>query len=87
MPRNHKPVDPSKVVKIECHDLPMHREVGEGDYELRWADKPKEVMYHDIMSLARELKKIMPSRVEDILDRLQNFKIAYLNLATGEITS
>lgn len=84
---NHRQVDPSKVVKIECHDLPRHREVGEGDYELRWAHKPKEVMYHDIMSLARELQKIMPERAEDILDRLQNFKVAYLNLATGEITS
>jgi hypothetical protein len=85
---NPRPVkDPSKVVKIECLDLPERREKHEGYYRLRWAHKPKDIEFHDIISLGMALKSIMPDRAEDILDRLQNFRIAYLNLATGEISS
>ena len=87
MPINPRPVDPSKIVKIEALELPQHYEAGEGEYELRWANKPKEVERHDLFSLTRALKKIMPSRVDDILSRLQNFRLAYLNLETGEITT
>jgi len=79
--------DPSKVLMIECHELPQHREKGEGDYELRWGHKPDEVYYHDVLSLERELCKITPKIAQDILDRLQNFRIAYVDLATGEISS
>jgi hypothetical protein len=65
----------------------MHYEPGEGHYELRWGHKPKDYELHDLFSLERALKKLMPKRVDDILCRLQNFRLAYLNLATGEITS
>jgi hypothetical protein len=87
MPRNYPPIDPEKIVKIECFDLPQHYEAGEGEYELRWGHKPDEYELHDLLSLERALKKLMPTRVDDILCRLQNFRKAFLNLATGEITS
>lgn len=87
MPRNFKPIDPEKVVKIDCLELPQHYEPDEGEYELRWGHKPDEYELHDLLSLERALKKIMPTRVDDILIRLQNFRRAYLNLASGEITS
>ena len=87
MPRYYKPVDPSKVVKIECFELPTHRRPNEGEYELRWGHKPKDVEYHDIMSLYKALQELWPERAEDILNRLQNFRKAFLNLATGEVTS
>lgn len=65
----------------------MHREPGEGEYEVRWGHTPKEYELHDLFSLERLLKTLMPKRVDDIVTRIQNFKIAYLNLNTGEITS
>lgn len=87
MPHNPKPVDPSRIVKIDVLELPMHYEAGEGHYELRWGHTPNDFELHDLFSLERALKKLMPARVDDILSRLQNFQLAYLNLATGEITS
>lgn len=72
---------------VECHDLPTELAPDHGDYELKWGHKPDEPYYHDIISLKRELKGLIPDRVDDILDRLQNFRIAYINLATGEIYS
>jgi len=87
MPRHLKSVDPSKVLKIEVLDLPENYEVGEGQYDLRWANNPDNYELHDLLSLERALKGIIPKRVDDILCRLQNFRVAYLNLATGEITS
>lgn len=87
MPHRPKPVDPSRVVKIEVIELPAHYEPGEGHYELRWGHDPDNYELHDLFSLERYLKKLMPERAQDILDRLQNFRLAYLNLATGEITS
>jgi hypothetical protein len=85
MPRNLKPVDPTKAVRIEAHELPKHLEPEEGDYELKWGDKPKKPEYHDVITLTKRLKEIMPTRVDDILMKLQNFRKVYLNLATGEI--
>ena len=87
MPHLPKAIDPSRIVKIDALELPMHYEAGEGHYELRWGHKPDDYELHDLFSLERLLKKLMPARVADILDRLQNFRLAYLNLATGEITS
>jgi hypothetical protein len=87
MPRNYKPVDPSKVVKIECFELPQHREPNEGEYELRWANRPEEFELHDLFSLERELKNIMPDRIDDIVTRIQNFRVVYINMQTGEITT
>lgn len=72
---------------IECHELPVELACDQGDYELRWGNDPEKSFYHDIISLKRELKSLIPKRVDDILDRLQNFRIAYINLATGEIYS
>jgi hypothetical protein len=85
--RNHRPVDPAKVVKIEAIDLPTEYGPGHGYYELRRAHEPDNYEAHDVMSLDRVLKKLIPERAADILDRLQNFRLAYINLATGEITS
>lgn len=87
MPHRPKAVDPSRIVKIDVLELPEHYEPGEGQYELRWGHKPDDYELHDLFSLERYLKELMPERVSDILDRLQNFRLAYLNLATGEITS
>lgn len=87
MPHLPKAIDPSRIVKIDALELPMHYEAGEGHYELRWGHKPDDYELHDLFSLERLLKKLMPARVADILDWLQNFRLAYLNLATGEITS
>jgi hypothetical protein len=84
---NHRPVNPAKIVRIECFELPEHREPGEGEYELRMGDKPEDYELHDLFSLERALKKLMPGRVDDIVTRLQNFRKAFLNLETGEITS
>ncbi len=85
---NPKPVrNRSQVIRIEMLEAPEHREVGQGEYELKYADKPKEPIYHDIMSLLRFLTKIWPEQAEHILDRLQNFRKVFINLDTGEITS
>jgi len=87
MPRYYKPVDPKYIIKIDVLELPQVYAAGEGQYELRQADTPDKYELHDLFSLKRTLKTIMPKRVDDILCRLQNFRVAYLNVATGEITS
>jgi hypothetical protein len=87
VPHRPAPVDPAKVVKIECLELPAHFAEDEGVYEVRWGHRPKDYEMHDIVTLKKAVLKLMPDRVDDILDRLQNFRMAYLNLATGEITS
>lgn len=74
-------------MKIEALELPSHYEAGEGEYEIRWGNNPKEPEYHDLFSLERLLKEVWPDRCQDILDRLQNFKKAFLNLESGEIQS
>lgn len=79
--------DPSKVIRIEMLEAPVEYEKGEGEYEVRRGDDPKNSVYHDLLSLEKWLKTIWPQRTTDILDRLQNFGIAYLNLQTGEITT
>jgi len=66
---------------------PTEYEKGEGEYEVRMGNDPKNKVYHDLFSLEKWLKTIWPQRVDDILNRLQNFRIAYLNLQTGEITT
>lgn len=87
MPRNLRPVDPRHVVKIEVIELPLHYEQDEGQYELRYGNTPDIYELHDLLSLERTLKVLMPKRVDDILCRLQNFRVTYLNVRTGEITS
>lgn len=87
MPRYHKPVDPRHIIKIEVLELPTVYEAGQGQYDLRKADTPDNYELHDLFSLERELKRVMPKRVDDILCRLQNFRVAYLNTESGEITS
>jgi hypothetical protein len=80
-------INPSSIIKIECTELPEDFSFGEGSYELRRGDKPKEIFYYDVTTLSKEIKQIMPGREDDVLSRLQNFRRAYLNLDTGEITS
>lgn len=87
MPWNPRPADPAKVFMIECHDLPTEFAKDHGDYEFKWGNKPEEIYYHDVVSLKKELTKLVPDQVDDILDRLQNFRLAYVNLETGEIFS
>lgn len=87
MPRNIRPVDPKHIIKIEVLELPLHYEANQGQYELRHGDTPDIYHLHDLFSLERTLKDIMPTRVDDILCHLQNFRVAYLNVDTGEITS
>lgn len=85
MPRNLKPINPSKVICIEAHELPTHLEPEDGDYELKWGDQPKNPEYHDVITLTKKLNELMPGRADDILMKLQNFRKIYLNLETGEI--
>jgi len=87
MPYNPRPPDPNKVIRIEMLEAPTQYEVGEGEYEVRFANDPKNPYYHDMLSLERWLNEIWPERTDDILNRLQNFKKAFLNLGTGEITT
>lgn len=87
MSRNYKPVDPKYAVKIRCLEKPKEKISGDGYYDLRWGDRPKEANYYDVITLPKELDKLMPKRTDDIMDRLQNFAVVYLNLKTGEITS
>ena len=87
MSRNYKPVDPKHIIKIEVLELPQVYEVNEGQYELRYGNTPDNYELHDLFSLEKSLKDIMPKRVDDILCRLQNFRVAYLNTESGEIPS
>lgn len=84
---NKNPKDLSKIIRIEVLDLPEHYEPNEGEYEVRIGSSPKEPAYYDIITLDRWLRKICPNIAIEILDRLQNFRLAYLNLGNGEITS
>lgn len=79
--------DLSKVIKIDVLSFPEHLESGEGEYEVKFGNRPTESEYHDIMSMTKFLNKLWPERADDILSRLQNFGKAYLNLERGEITS
>jgi len=73
-----KTVDPTKVIRIEMIEAPQAYEKGDGDYEVRLGSNPDEVLYHDMFSLERWLKTIWPSRVNDILDSLHNFRLCYI---------
>jgi len=81
------PSDLSKIIKIDVLSFPEHLEAGEGEYEVKFGNRPKESEYHDIISMTKFLEKLWPDRSDDILSRLQNFGKAYLNLERGEITS
>jgi len=87
MPQNLKPADPNKIIRIEVIDLPTQYEKGEGEYEVRLGSAPKDKLYHDLFSLEKWLNEIWPERTDDILSRLQNFRKAFINLGTGEITT
>jgi hypothetical protein len=87
MPYKPKLPDPSVIVKIEVIELPSELEKNEGLYEMRLGSNPKKPVYYDIIDMKKELEKLMPNKGDDIIDRLQNFRKAYLNLKTGEITS
>lgn len=83
------PQDPAKVIRIEMLEAPLEYEKGEGEYEVRLGSNPKEKVYHDLFSLERWIKTLdqWKPRCDDILSRLQNFRVAYLNGQTGEITT
>ena len=89
MGRNFKQVDDlSKLIKIECLELPEHLEKDEGYYELRFANDVDNWESHDIITLRKRLAGLQTRQtVDEILDYLQNFRLAYLNLATGEMSS
>lgn len=83
------PQDPSKVIRIEMLEAPTEYEKDEGEYEVRLGSAPNEKVYHDLLSLDKWLKSLpqWAHRHDDILSRLQNFSICYLNGQTGEITT
>ena len=57
---------------------------GEGLYEWRYmTDK----FYVDILDVEKEINDVLPGKGEDILDRLQNFRTVFINIATGEVTT
>lgn len=80
-------VDPSKVYRIEMVEEPDHFEADEGSYEVKRADKPDEIDYYDIISLHKELTNLWPEKAESIIDRIQNFRVVYIDLKFLEITS
>lgn len=77
---------PSKedVIRIEVIELPTEHLPDEGQYEWKFrGDK----LYMDLLTLEKELEKVMPGKAARILDRLQNFRKCFLNLTTGEIST
>jgi hypothetical protein len=82
-------VDPSKIIRIETTELPKEHAKGEGEYEVRYGHKPKDYEIHDVISLEKlVLSKVFKDqiKVEQILDRLQNFRVLIINLKTQEVT-
>lgn len=75
---------PSKedVIRIEMIEAPTERLPDEGQYE--WKHRGDK-LYMDLLTLEKEIEKVMPGKSERILDRLQNFRKCFLNLTTGEI--
>lgn len=84
-PINTAPIDPEKVIKIICTELPEDYEEEDGEYELTWASHPKDAYFHNIVTIKKELLNLIPDRVNDILDLLQNFRSVHINLETQEI--
>lgn len=73
------------VIRIVVIELPEQFKSGEGLYEWRFMTD-KHLM--DVVTLQKELSRTYDRmQVERILDRLYNFRKAYLNLHTGEISS
>ena len=86
---NPKPANPDAVYKIKVLELPTQFESGEGLYEFRHASDPKNYELHDIITLKLKLIQMFRSSfvAEQMLDRLQNFKVLYINRETGETSS
>ncbi len=77
------------IVRIEMIVAPEQREKGEGLYEYRHMSDRYTL---DIFDLERDLAKLkhdfkMNGTPEQVLDRLQNFKMVYINLGTGEVST
>ena len=87
MPYNPPLPKPEDIIRIVVIDLPDEKEVGEGKYEYRTGINPKSPVYFDVIGLEEQLNKVLPGHAESLLDRLQNFRRAYINVSTGEITS
>lgn len=87
MPYKPKLPNPADVIKIVVIELPEAREFGEGLYDLRRGSEPKKPNYYDILGLLKVLSKELPGMEEGIVDRLQNFRKAYINIRTKEVTS
>lgn len=72
------------VIRIKVILLPQYYAKGEGLYEWRYMDTK---FYVDVIDAEQEINQVMPGRGEAILDRLQNFKTVFINLANGEVTT
>lgn len=70
---------------MEVVETPQELKKGEGLYEIRYmADR----YYLDVFDLMKKIEKDwLPNMSEQLIDRLHNFRVIYLNLHTKEVTS
>lgn len=91
------PIRREDIVRIEAIELPLEFKKGEGLYT--WKHMTDDY-FLDVFDLKRDLEDKAPAIVfvrtphltkdlwaERVLDRLQNFRKVYLNLATGEVST
>jgi len=79
-----KPPRPEDIIRVEMIDRPEVDEPGEGLYEWRHLSNRFSL---DLRTLRNEIEKVMPGRSEEISDRIFNFRIVYMNLRTGEVST
>ena len=72
------------VIRIEAIEIPSEKAQDEGLYE--WRHMSDNVSM-DILTLEKELERVLPGHSEYILDRLQNFRKVFINLATKEVST
>ena len=80
------PVKKEDIIRIEMIDKPHEFGKGHGLYEWRYCSKKFTL---DIFDLKREIETLdkFKKLSERILDRIYNFRVIYLNIRTGEVTS
>ena len=80
------PAKKEDIIRIEMIDKPYQWGKGCGLYDWRYCNEKFTV---DIVDLKKEIEKVpkFEKMGERILDRIQNFRVVYLNMKTGEVTT
>lgn len=83
------PVHKSDFVRVEQLIAPESRDKNEGLYEIRTTRPDDRGITMDVLDLLKEFESypVLKGKSEQLLDRIYNFKILYLNIRTGEVTS